>query len=296
MLRHWHEFLFQNIDVRQYALLRIGLGSLIVLYLINLMPLFASQFGPEGWLDAKTDLDLYHAGSWSILFLIESTEQAKMFFWLVLVSALAFTAGFLTRTTGFITLVGLISLWNRNPLIMDGDDAILRIMLFYLLLSPSGNALSIDARIRQRKRSAEIWPLRMIRGQLILVYFISGWVKFHSPEWLDGTVLQYVLIHPEYSRWNMSVLMEYPFFLYLLSGLSFLVMWWELLFPVLVLWRFSRSTAIVAGVAFHTALLLLMHLRLFSVIMLVLYIAWIPQPLPGWIAKISNRIKPRRTT
>ena len=44
MLRYWHEFLFQKIDVRQYALLRIGLGSLIVLYLINLMPLFPSQF------------------------------------------------------------------------------------------------------------------------------------------------------------------------------------------------------------------------------------------------------------
>jgi hypothetical protein len=93
----------------------------------------------------------------------------------------------------------------------------------------------------------------------------------------------------------MNGLMQYPFFLYLLGGLSFLVMWWELLFPILVLWRFSRGTAIVAGIAFHTSLLLLMHLRLFSVIMLVLYIAWIPQPLPSWIAKIIKRIKPRPT-
>lgn len=287
--RCWTHFLFQPTDVRQYALLRIALGSLITLYLLGFIPLFTDQFSPQGWLGTKRELDLYHSGSWSILFLTPSQTQSWVFFSIALISAVAFTLGLLTRLFGFITLISLISMWNRNPLIMDGDDAILRIMLFYLLLSPSGHALSIDSRVRHYKLQAEIWPLRLIQIQLILVYFVSGWVKFHSPEWLNGTVLQYVLIHPEYSRWNFNGLMKQPVFLNILDWLAFMIMWWEVLFPVLMLFRISRIAAIGTGVIFHIGLLLLMHLRLFSVIMLMLYIAWIPTVFFRHSARWSRR-------
>ncbi|MCI0655211.1 MAG: HTTM domain-containing protein [Methylococcaceae bacterium] len=277
MLAHfWNELLFRSIDVRQYALLRIGLSSLITFYLIGFIPLFANHFGPDGWLGTMRDLGLYHSGSWSLLFLTDSRTQAWIFLGITLVGALCFTVGLLTRFSGFISLIGLISLWNRNPLLLDGDDAILRIMLFYLLLSPCGNAFSIDARRRLQKRPAEIWPLRMIQIQLALLYFISGWVKFHSPDWLNGTVLQTVLIHPEYSRWNFNSLMKQPVFLTGLHVLSFIIMWWEILFPILIVLRITRRCTIAIGLIFHGGLLIFMHLRLFSLIMLVLYIAWIP--------------------
>lgn len=269
-------FLFQSIDVRQYALLRIGLGILIDLYLIEILPLFADHFAPEGWLGAIRDLNLYHAGSWSILFLTDTQTQAWIFLAISLLGSIAFTLGWLSRISGFIALIGLISLWNRNPLLLDGDDAILRVMLFYLLLSPCGNALSVDARSGRRPQQAEVWALRMIQIQLALVYFISGWVKFHSPEWADGTVLESVLIHPEYSRWNLNGLLIQPWFLKGLHALAKLIMWWELLFPLLILFRATRFIAIGFGLAFHSGLLVLMHLRLFSVIMLILYMAWLP--------------------
>ncbi|MGH8548022.1 MAG: HTTM domain-containing protein [Methylococcales bacterium] len=276
LIRCWNRFFFQTIDVRQVALLRISLGGLIFLYLIGFMPIFADHFGPDGWLGTMRDLDLYHAGSWSVLFLTDSRSQAWVFFGISLFGAAAFTLGVRTRITGFIALIGLISLWNRNPLLMDGDDAILRVMLFYLLLSPCGNALSIDASLHHRRRQVEIWPLRMIQMQLALVYFISGWVKFHSPEWLNGTILQTVLIHPEYSRWNFNGLMNQPYFLKGLQVAAFIILWWEILFPVLILFRTTRIVAIATGLIFHGALLIFMHLRLFSVIMLILYIAWMP--------------------
>ncbi|MGR9106148.1 MAG: HTTM domain-containing protein [Gammaproteobacteria bacterium] len=275
-------FLFRRIDVRQLALLRIGLGTLIVIYLVELIPLFADQFGPDGWLDSMGNLGLYHAGSWSLFFRSHSEFSAWGIFSFILLAAITFTLGFLTRLSGLIVLLGLISLWNRNPLIMDGDDAILRVMLFYLLLSPCGNALSIDNRSGRRPRSSEIWPLRMIQIQLALVYFVSGWVKFHSPEWLNGTVLETVLIHPEYSRWNWQPLLRLPLTLEVLHAIAWLVMGWEVLFPILMMIPATRGITIATGLIFHGSLLLLMHLRLFSVIMLVLYIAWIP---PGAFKK-----------
>lgn len=275
-VRLWNQLFFQSVDVRQYAILRIGLGSMISFYLIGFIALFADHFGPEGWLGSSGDLDLYHAGSWSVLFLTGSEAQAWIFIGVTLVGALFFTLGLLTRWCGFILLIGLISIWNRNPLLMDGDDAILRIMLFYLLLSPCGNALALDSRWRHRSQRAEIWPLRMIQIQLALIYFISGWVKFHSPEWLNGSILQYLLIHPEYSRWNWNDLIDQPVFRHGLQLISTLIMWWEILFPILILLRITRPCAIAIGLIFHGGLLIFMHLRLFSPVMLILYIAWIP--------------------
>ncbi|MCI0655000.1 MAG: HTTM domain-containing protein [Methylococcaceae bacterium] len=276
LFRFWNRFLFRSIDVRQYAFLRIGLGFLISLYMIGMLPLFADHFGPRGWLGAMRDLDLYHSGAWSLLFLTHSQTQAWAFFWITLFASAALTLGWLTRISGCIALIGLISLWNRNPLLMDGDDAILRVMLFYLLWSPCGNAFSIDARLHHRRQQAEIWPLRMIQIQLALVYLFSGWVKFHSPEWMNGTILQTVLIHPEYSRWNFNSLMNQPVFLKTLCLTSAFIMGWEILFPVLIVFRRTRVAAVATGLMFHGGLLVFMHLRLFSVIMLVLYIAWIP--------------------
>lgn len=269
------QFFFQKIDILQFALLRICLGFLVTLYLIDLLPYASIHFSQQGWLSIN-DLGIYNAGGWSLLFVNENDQYAALFFQAAIVLSISFTLGFLTKISGWATLIALVSLWNKNPLIMDGDDAVLRIMLFFLLLSPCGKALSIDQRIGRRQLQAEIWPLRMIQIQLAIIYFISGWVKFHSDEWLNGTILGYVLAHPDYSRWNLAPLLISPFIQNVLHVLAFIIRWWELLFPLLILQSKSRMISLTIGIAFHIGLLVFMNLRLFSWIMLSLYIAFIP--------------------
>ncbi len=273
---HWCQFFFKPIDALQYAVLRIGLGALITIYFIQLLPFFPVQFSQEGWLANRQDLFLPISGQWSVLFLLGDKTQTLYFFLTTIFCASAFTLGFFTKVTGWISLIALISIWNRNPLILDGDDAILRVMLFYLLLSPCGHALSIDSGYKCPNIKSEVWPLRLIQFQLAFIYFVSGWVKFHSPEWQDGSVLQYVLIHPEYSRWDFTPLISNPFFLLLLSAVTFTIMWWEVLFPCLLFHPKSRRICIFIGVAFHVGLLVFMNLRWFPEIMLVLYLAFAP--------------------
>ncbi len=272
----WNEYLFEPIDAIQYSVLRIGLGALITIYFIQLLPFYPLQFSQEGWLANRQDLHLPNAGSWSLLFFTSNNAQTLYFFLTAIFCAGAFTLGFFTQLTGWVSLIALISLWNRNPLILDGDDAILRVMLFYLLLSPCGRILSVDSRFKYPMIKSEVWPLRLIQFQLAFVYFVSGWVKIHSLEWQDGSVLQYVLVHPEYSRWDFTELLTYPFILLLLSALSFTIMWWEILFPFLILYPKSRRTCIIIGIAFHLGLLVFMNLRWFSGIMLTLYLAFVP--------------------
>ena len=177
-----HRFLFQKIDPRQYAALRIGLGISITVYWLNLLPLYPLHFGPDGWLESTRSLDLYNSGNWSLLFLLDSDAASNIFWCLSIICSSAFTLGFLSKISGWASLIMLISLWNRNPLLLDGDDAVLRVMLFYLLFSPCGRAWSIDNALRPVRNAAEIWPLRLIQMQLAFIYLVSGWVKFHSPE------------------------------------------------------------------------------------------------------------------
>ena len=83
--------------------------------------------------------------------------------------------------------------------------------------------------------------------------------------------MQYVLIHPEYSRWNGWLLIDSPLINSILAGLAWFIRDWELLFPLLLLNQHTRRLSIVIGILFHLGLLLTMHLRWFPVIMLALY-------------------------
>lgn len=285
----WYRLFFARISVLHYALLRLGLGTLITGYLIGLLPVWSFHFSPAGWLGQTADPGLNTSGPWSVLFLTSTPTQSWLFVTGAIATSLCFTAGIFTRCSGILTLVALISIWNRNPLVLDGDDAMLRIMLLFLLFSPCGTALSLLPGNSDPARLTPVWPLRMIQIQTGLVYFVSGWVKFHSPEWLDGTILQYVLTHPAYSRVDFSGWMNNTLFNTLLALISHTVMWWELLFPVLILGRYSRRPTLCFGLLFHTGLLLLMKLRGFSLIMLTLYLAFIPGE---WLKRFNRRRPP----
>jgi hypothetical protein len=146
-------------------------------------------------------------------------------------------------------------------------------MSFYLMLSSCGNFWSVDACLQIKPQQVSVWPLRLIQFQIALIYFVSGWVKFHSPEWLDGTIMQYVLIHPQYSRWDGWGLIDNPLLSGVLVTLAGFIRWWELLFPFLLINARSRKIILLIGILFHAGLLLTMNLRWFPVIMLSLYLA-----------------------
>jgi hypothetical protein len=87
--------------------------------------------------------------------------------------------------------------------------------------------------------------------------------------------MQYVLIHPQYSRWNGWVIIDYPMITGLLASLAGVIRWWELLFPVLLINAYTRKISLLIGILFHLGLLLTMNLRWFALIMLALYLALI---------------------
>jgi Vitamin K-dependent gamma-carboxylase len=279
MQSKWDKFWLRLIDPRQYAALRIAFGGLSFIYFLGLLPYVETQFSSAGWLGEFRQIANQNGGSWS-LFFIPMGKNANLLAYAIVVlgmlSAFLMTIGWQSCVMSCITWLVWVSLWNWNPLLLDGDDAVLKVMCFYLMLSPCGNAWSIDANFHKKTQQVVIWPLRLMQLQIALLYFVSGWVKFHSQEWLDGTVLQYVLIHPHYSRWDGWPILGNPLISTLLSGLAWFIRWWELLFPVLLLNPYTRKLTLFIGILFHVGLLLTMNLRWFAVIMPALYLALLP--------------------
>jgi hypothetical protein len=272
----WNQFWFKSIDARQYAALRIAFGGLSVVYLLGLLPYVEAQFSGLGWLRDIQQIAVQNGGSWSLFFIqagAQATTLAYTIVWMGIIAAFMLMIGWQSRLAATITWLVWVSLWNRNPLLLDGDDAILKLMCFYLMLSSCGNCWSVDACLQIKPQQVSVWPLRLIQFQIALIYFVSGWVKFHSPEWLDGTIMQYVLIHPQYSRWDGWGFIDNPLLSGVLVALAGFIRWWELLFPFLLINARSRNISLLIGILFHAGLWLTMNLRWFPVIMLSLYLA-----------------------
>jgi len=275
----WRRFWFKTIDARQYALLRITFGLLSAIYLAQLLPLADVQFSSSGWLGSIRRIEAQHGGIWSLLFLPIAADHPNFAALLIgtgVAASLLLMMGWRSRINAFIAWLVWVSLWNRNPLILDGDDAILKLMCFYLMLSPCGNTWSVAAKKRNLPEQVEIWPLRLIQFQLALIYFVSGWVKFYGPEWQTGTSIQTILIHPHYAAINGWALINNEFISKALSGLGDFIKWWEVLFPVTLMHPISRKITLLIGLSFHLGLLLTMNLRWFAIIMLALYPALLP--------------------
>ena len=275
----WNGFWFKLIHAKQYAALRIAFGGLSVVYFLQLLPFVEAQFSGSGWLGNSHQIAEQNGGPWSLLF-IQAGEHATTLAYTVvivgLISAFLLMIGWQSRIAAAMTWLVWVSLWNRNPLLLDGDDAVLKMMCFYFMFSPCGSCWSVDAYLHKKPQLVAVWPLRLMQFQIALIYFVSGWVKFHSPEWQDGTVMQYVLVHPHYSRWDAWVIIRQPIVTSLLAGLAWFIRWWELLFPLLLINAQTRKICLIIGVLFHLGLLLTMNLRWFAVIMLALYLALIP--------------------
>ena len=274
----WDNFWFRSIDARQFAALRIVFGLFSVIYLCQLLPYVTSQFSDSGWLGTTRQIAEQSGGSWSLLFLTVGAYIplfAYVFVGIGILSAALLMIGWHSKIAAFICWLVWVSLWNRNPLLFDGDDAILKIMCWYLMLSPCGNCWSVDTKLQKRPQFVAVWPLRLVQFQIALIYFVSGWVKFYSLDWQSGDVIQYVLIHPHYSRWDGWAFSSEAAIPEIFAGLADFIKWWEVLFPLALIHPLSRKLSLLIGLMFHLGLFLTMNLRWFPIIMLALYLALI---------------------
>lgn len=282
-VRFWHE----PVRAERLALMRILLGAaLLTDQLFQYLPHLEEFFGPQGVAPQGLH-DAYQLKLWRwtvLLFHHDAPGVIYPCFWAWVAVTAAWTLGLATRLTNVLAWFGTLCWINRNPNILNGGDDTLQVGLFLLMLSPCGKALSLDAwLLRRGARRVPPWSLRVLQIQLCVIYLTTGVVKLVGegwkggwlPEgtWWDGTSIHYALNYVTMSRWSFA---QFPLPLWLTAAMTYVTVWWETLFPALVLLPRVRPWALGFGLLFHAGIWLTIEVGWFSFYTMAFYGVWVP--------------------
>lgn len=216
----------------------------------------------------------------------------------LLLAGIALIVGWQSRIAAIVVFVLVQSFVRRDPFVFNAGDAIVVLVALVLALSSCGAALSLD----QRRRSGSFWsaqtrspwPVRLLQVQLSLIYLVSVRAKLSGDSWLEGSAVSYA--------WRTDgrfAFLPAPEWL-AASALVVNVLTWgtlivELALAVLVWNRRLRFWVLAAGVLMHLAMMINLNIGFFSLVMFVLYLAFVPwdvvERLP---AQLKERWRSRR--
>ena len=250
------------VDARALAAFRIALGTLLVVDLFLRARDLTAFYTDRGVLSREFLFEVT-GPYWLSLHVVSgaATVQALLFA-LAAVVALALAVGYRTRTATVVSWVLLVSLQHRNPVILNGGDTLLRMVLFWSMFVPLGSRWSVDALRREgtTERVASVATAALLL-QVVTMYFANGLLKLGGDLWLSGVAIRYVFSLDQFTVLLGNYLGAYPLVLTVFAEL-WLVM--VVCSPLLVVltgkYRGLFALSFVGG---HLGMFLTMQLGIF---------------------------------
>jgi hypothetical protein len=232
----------------------------------------------------------------------------------LLVIMFLFTIGFCTRVTSVLTWLAALSYIQRSQVTLFGMDTIINVLLLYLMIGPSGAALSVDRLLlrywytrrvlsaRARKAGHALYhaplegppppaprisanlALRLMQVHICFIYLASGLSKLMGNAWWTGTAVWGTMANPEFSPIHfplylpfLQFLAQHRFLWEVAMGIPVLfTLLFEISFAFVVWYRSMRWVMIISAVLLHTGIAVFMGLNTFSLAMITLVISFVP--------------------
>ena len=273
VVQRWNGYWFDPIDATGMALARTLLGFTLIYWTLSEVPGVQDFFGEEG-LDPNPDIPWYHLTV--MRFMPRSIAP-----WVVIVAMLAaattFIIGRYSRIASMIPWIGVISMYHQNRLVWNGGDDLLRIVCLLVgLWVAVGPTRSVETRIDSIWRGAVVstrgWPVRLLRIQLIVVYWSTLFEKLRGATWTGGTATFRALGLKNMERVPMPGFMAHNAVVHNLVTWVTLVL--ELLIPVGLLSPKWRRKAALAGFILHMSIDYALRVGIFSWVMMVCYLSF----------------------
>jgi hypothetical protein len=255
---------------------------------------------------------------WSVWFHVTDPTWMMIIHVGILGIMLLFTVGFCTRITSVLTWLGAMCYIQRAPTTLFGMDTMMMILLLYLMIGPSGAALSVDRLIsrwwatrkaRLKGRPAPVWQppapsvtanfaIRLMQVHFCIIYLASGTSKLMGPMWWNGTALWGTMANYEFNPldWqryeDLLVFLSHHRFLWevVTSGGVAFTLFLEIGFPFLVWVKPMRWFMISGAVLLHVGIALTMGLTTFGLCMLALLLSFVPPPVvQRLLANVTSR-------
>ncbi len=162
------------------------------------------------------------------------------------------------------------NLYHRSIVIQNGGGDLLHIQLLYLIFmnENAGEIASSNRRIVTTALSN--FAFTAARLQVIIVYLVSAIYKLKGSQWISGDALQIVLLSTTYGvNFLTSTLVNFPV---VFKIITWCVLLFQLLFPILVWIRNVKTGLFIFGVSMHLAIVFWMRIPDFGILMIWMYL------------------------
>ncbi len=270
------------VDVRSLAALRIGLGAVVLVDLAVRATDLGAHYTDAGILP-RTALAAHASRPWrlSLHAFGGSPGFEAALFGVAAVFAALLLLGLFTRLATVVSWLLLVSLHARNPLVLQGGDVVLRLLVFWGMFLPLGAAWSLDG----ARRGSDVPIARRIASpataallvQVCLIYWSSA--AYKSPQvWVvEGSALYRALSIDQFVTPLGQRLLAHR---ELLPPLSRAIWWTEWAGPGLAFVPVAtpaiRAALVLAFAIVHLGFGLCLALGLFPVISVLAWVPFIP--------------------
>lgn len=203
--------------------------------------------------------------------------------------------GYRTTLFTFLCWFLLLSLHNRNGLILQGGDDLLRMILFWSMFIPWGSCYSCDYLLNDSNpKNNMIVSVALIAYLLQLCYIYTGSALLKGNEWnSDYTAMYYAYSVDQIVQPAAKLIYYHSDCLKILTCIAY---YFELLVPVLFFIPFKhgffRTTGVILILGFHFLNNLTLFIGLFPYIGMATCIGMLPSSAMDRIDRATQRLKP----
>lgn len=292
-------------DLRSVAVLRVGLGLLIITDLFQRSFDLRVHYTDYGLLPRGPLVSHFMNELAVCIHLCTGTLGGVIaLFVLQGAVALCLMVGWRSRSMSVLSWFLMYSLHLRNPVVLQGGDDLLRMLLFWAMFLPLGARYSVDAALadeaacgrRSAPQDAQIFSVGTLAliAQLLLMYWSTAILKY-GREWHDEGSAVYYALH--YDQLALAPAVWLRQFYPLTVGLTHLTLFWESVGPALLITPFFfgplRTFAACNFILMHHCFGLCLMLGLFPYIdmvsMLALMPAWAWDKLQPFVPRAAQR-------
>jgi hypothetical protein len=248
---------------------------------------------------------------WSLWFHITDSAWMNVVHSAIVLCSFLFLIGWYTRITSVLTWFGALCYIHRDTAVMFGADTMMNVLLLYLMVGPSGAALSVDRwlAVRRARRLGQPEPalapmvsatlaVRLVQIHACIIYLSAGLSKLQGMAWWTGTAPWITMANFEYAPLYWPLYVDFLRFLAKHRWLYELTMTTgslgTLAFEIgyaFVIWRPAfRPLWLWMAVLFHLGIGLFMGLTSFAVVMLIFNMAFVS---PATVRRVIDWVLPQ---
>ncbi|WP_254529421.1 HTTM domain-containing protein [Natrinema gelatinilyticum] len=277
------------VDTRALAAFRIALGLLLLADLVGRSRNLGAFYMDSGVLPRRALFSDY-SSVFSLHAVSGDARVIGLLFVVAAVFALAMVVGYRTRIATVCSWLLLVSLHVRNPMVLNGGDVLLRMLVFWAMFLPLDERWAIDARRMDRARATVSNVATMaVLLQVVVMYVANAIHKTKGEMWLNGEAVVYVFsLDYQFTILLGNVLAEHHELLRLMTFL-----WLALVISaplLIVLTGLPRAALASAFVGMHFGMLASMRIGLFPLIVVAAFIPFYPSAVWDAGTAVASRI------